>query len=231
MDQKKDFEGRAETGCSADTIRKWLLFGSLLALGAIAALVLVLSFSFGRKLTSIKVTFVGEKEVGDIKVPLNPVDDHLPDYRMEITTKRKGLWNFLTPKHICGPIPNTSAQETIEFQFAGDLSAREVQQIDLYDEDAVKDELATSVQVAGTKIKSDGYELELVSGFSFAFGWKKVWDGEFGIMMGLAIIVAILALAGALLEMVFTVIVVTPFHLLGLLLGGRKEPGDTEEQP
>ncbi len=163
------------------SIRFWLIVGSAIGLGVMAIVVLILATAFGEKLSAIRVTYVGQgDEVRDAKIPLLDKKELLPDYRLKVFCETDGLI-FTRKKYQCGPIPNRSAEQAIDFTFAGETTRDRVLQIDLLESDPVKDDLVASVQVTGSSQEAGGYRFELVTQKSLRFGFERIWKGEFGL--------------------------------------------------
>ncbi len=172
-------------------IRFWLIVGSAIGLGVVAAVVLLLAYAFGEKLSAIRVTYIGQdEEIRDAKIPLRAKNERLPDYRLDVTCETDGVI-FTRKKFKCGPIPNRSAVQAIDFTFAGEVTRDKVQQIDLFESDPVKDDLVASVQVSELSQEADGYRFELVTEESLRFGFERIWNGGFGV----TVVITILSIA------------------------------------
>jgi hypothetical protein len=172
------------------SIRFWLIVGSAIGLGVVALIVLILANAFGEKLSAIRLTYIGQgNEIRDAAIPLMDKKELLPDYRLEVFCETDGLI-FTRKKYECGPTPNRSAEQPINFTFAGETTRERVLQINLLESDPVKDDLVASVQVSGLSQQADGYRFEMVTQKSLRFGFERIWKGEFGF----AVVITILSM-------------------------------------
>ncbi len=189
-------------------IRFWLIVGSLLGLAVVAVVVITVAYSFGERLSTIRVTYTGAgDEVRDAKIPLRDKAERLPDYRLELICQTKGFWIFNQMKYGCGPIPNRSAAEPIDFTFAGDVARDKVQQINLFEDDPIDDDLVASVQVSQAMEEADGYLFELETERSLRFGFERIWRGNFGFAVLAMLLALVFALLTGALEFLFSLVV------------------------
>ena len=106
----------------------------------------------------------------------------------------------------------------IEFAFAGDVARDKVQQINLFEDDPVKDDLVASIQISQGMQEAGGYLFDLQTERSLRFGFERIWQGKFGFAVMAMIFALVFALLSGALEFLFSFVVAVlslPFRRSG----------------
>lgn len=180
-----------ETDMRQSLWKRWgktLVYCSLGALLLTSLTTLLTCWHYGGKVTSVSLQYVGDApEVRDPRLPLG--ETHLPDYRLEVDTGLPGFWIFNPLNTDLGTIENQSACDGLEFKIEGGLARDKIVGLILLEADALDDDEIVSVDVTSDKLTSKGYTFKINTERSLAFGWERISNANFGLILLIAIFV------------------------------------------